>query len=141
MDIFSLYQAQVANSDQLWNFYAIVAFGLIAFVLGNREVTRTFLVALFLSLGYAGFAIANLRAIYRAQEALIVLAPLVNDSRFHSITIKTYGLSEVVKTHLFIDLVMVAFIWGTWWMRRPQDTNAGRRKISLPDRRQTTRSR
>ena len=76
-DVFDIYQAQYNATDKLWAYFSTVTLTVLGFSVGSDKVSKSFLEASIVVIGYIVFCLGNFRALELAQKQLIQFADLI----------------------------------------------------------------
>ncbi|MGH7928673.1 MAG: hypothetical protein ACREQV_12850, partial [Candidatus Binatia bacterium] len=71
-----LYFVQYSATDKLWVYFAVVTLGVLGFSVASEKVSRSFLEAAIVAIGYVIFSVGNYQALMAAQKQLIQFAAL-----------------------------------------------------------------
>ena len=74
--VLDLYLAQYSATDKIWVYFAVATLAVLAFSVASEKVTRSFLEASVVALGYVVFCVGNFQALTLAQTHLVQFAAL-----------------------------------------------------------------
>ena len=123
-DFLDLYCNRSDAMQTFWNFYLLVALGVLGFVVTAKAGERTTLGAAILSLGFALFAFTNAGGLLQAVKQRRSASDAVKDSAMSLKNHPEYPQvqlilqyiesptpSQVLVTHTVADLLIFAAIW------------------------------
>ncbi len=104
-----LLNAQTSRGDALWNFYMLVAVGVLTLGLDNAEDWHGKIV---LSLAFVIFAAVNAAVIYRTQEGATLIYDVIQvraDAENPEPQLRV--ALTMLWFHLVLDIVVIAALW------------------------------
>jgi hypothetical protein len=108
-----LYLAQYNATDKLWAYFATVTLAVIGFSVGSDKVSKSFLEAAIVAVGYVVFSVGNFQALMLAQKQLIQFAALARRvAGQHSVQMSALEPFPVAEEACFYWAVVIAVCAG-----------------------------
>ena len=130
-DLFDILNKHQSLNLDLWNLYAVVALGLLSYVIGS-EKAKGLRVRIILAIAFSVFAYGNAIFIDRNQTLINGFAKEISENIHNKSsspnlknTIEKWEIKQpksIMKVHLPFDaLVVLVLIFGPCFSRRPHD--------------------
>jgi hypothetical protein len=104
-----LYFAQYNATDKLWVYFAVVSLAVLGFSVASERVSRSFLEAAIVAIGYVVFAVGNFHALTLAQMQLIQFAALARRvANEHMVQMPALERSPLAEAACFYWAVVIA---------------------------------
>ena len=107
--------------DRLWNFYGVVALGIVGLAYGGVKFGRADRARWPLTAGFIVWAIANLEALARQLKVRLVLVASLNEASKAAstprvlvpflATVHVTSLPALVVLHTTLDIIVLSAIW------------------------------
>ena len=117
-----LYLAQYAATDRLWAYFSTVTIAVLGFSIGSDKVSRSFVEASIVVVGYAVFCYGNHRALSLSQEQLGQFADLaraVAEKRGVTLSsLRPFSTAAEARFYWAVVVAVCAGILLITWRRR-----------------------
>lgn len=114
-----LYATQYGATDKLWAYFSSVTLAVLGFSVASDKVSKSFVEATIVVLGYLVFCVGNFSALYLSQHQLIEFAAIVEPiARKYQVPLTTLTPLPLESVAWFYWAVVIAVCGGilfiTW---------------------------
>jgi hypothetical protein len=103
-----LYLDQYSATDKLWSYFAVVTLAVLGFSVASDKVSRSFLEATIVAIGYFVFCVGNFQALTLAQTQLIEFAALARRvANEHTVQLSALERSPMAEEACFYWAVVI----------------------------------
>jgi hypothetical protein len=106
--VIDLYLAQSNVTDKLWTYFAVVTLAVLGFAVASERMSRSFLEAAIVALGYVVFCIGNFHALTLAHAQLVQFAGLARRvANEHTVQISALERGPLAEEACFYWAVVI----------------------------------
>lgn len=120
--LMDLFNAQTGTVNILWNIFVAVSFGILGFVLKEKELRENWMIKLVFTLGFIAIAYGNFEAMSRSQAVLVAIAKTLQSAadtdnakvaEFRSVlqAHQAISVSAIMRAHLIATTLVAIAIW------------------------------
>lgn len=122
-----LYASQYGATDKLWSYFSTITLAVLGFSVASDKVSKSFVEATVVVLGYVVFCFGNFGALYLSQSQLIEFAALVQPiATKYQVALTTITPLSLASITWFYWSVVLAVCGGilfiTWRRNAPKPT-------------------
>ena len=116
-----LYASQYGATDKLWAYFSSVTLAVLGFSVASDKVSRSFLEASIVVIGYVVFCVGNFSALYLSHQQLIEFAaiarPVASKFQVALTTLEPFPAASVARFYWAVVVAVCAGVLFITWRR------------------------
>jgi hypothetical protein len=121
-----LYAAQYSATDKLWAYFSSVTLAVLGFSVASDKVSKSFVEASIVVLGYFVFCVGNFSALYLSHQQLIEFAAIARPvaQKYHVTltTLEPFPAASVARFYWAVVASVCAGVLFITWRRHSRPT-------------------